>query len=347
MKDFLRKHNYLMLVVLPLIFIFSVIIIFYFSEKTANPNLHFLEVFERAIITITGEYPDTPLTPLGRLLQLIMLVFGVLLLGTIIGKVSSFFVVNSLKKGNIVKKFKKHIIVCNWNNKSEDVLKQLIEAKKNDKTKIIVLTASKIKKHNLLKSDNLLFVHDDPTQPRTFSDLNVAKAESVILLSDENSDTPDEKNVLIALAIKKIEKSKNIDVTVISELVNPEREKHLLSSGVDEIISETGYSAGIIAQSALFPKMSEVYRRLLTYSDDTNEMYYVKKYSPEFIGKDFFTISKLINEKRLEKQQSPVLLVGIKHEEQIMLNPKKTDFESLVEDDQLIVMSYGKVEDIY
>ncbi|MEA1911183.1 MAG: NAD-binding protein, partial [Spirochaetota bacterium] len=192
------------------------------------------------------------------------------------------------------------------------------------------------------------FIHADPSQHTTLENIQAHKAKSVILLTDPESADSDAKNALIALAIKHLETEKKVDVYIISELENLDKKRHLMEAGVDEVICNLDFNIGIIAQSALFKNMSQVYQQLLSYSNETNEIYFIPpgKYPAEFIGKDFPALAIMINEKRVNFDDNPLILLGIKQGEDILLNPSKANFSGLHLDDSLIIMAFQYISEI-
>jgi voltage-gated potassium channel len=249
-----------------------------------------------------------------------------------------------------MKMFKNHIVVCNWNSRAEEIVQQLFESRVNKQLDIVVVSASPIDDMELSEEykEHFYFVHNDPTQHSVLSSVNAHKAQSIIILADDKSESPDDKSVLIALAVKHLESTSNKNLHVVAELININRKRHLEDAGADEIVCSMSYSSGIIAQSALFKNMSEIYQRLLSYSDDTNEIYFVPpgQYAKEYIGMDFTDISNAINQKRKSKNETPVLLLGVKHQGQILLNPRPSEFRGLLEDDSLIIMAFQHVRKV-
>jgi voltage-gated potassium channel len=288
-----------------------------------------------------GEYPEKPQSTVAQLYQLFLLAIGVLLLGTIVGKISSVFVTRQLtqrRKMNL----KNHIVICNWNHNAKTIIEQLRAS--GESVEILLATS------NLLEGTDPLFLekHDihhvqsDPTSHDSLVQLNVKDAKSVILLADKYSENPDDKNVLTALAIKKYEREIAKNVIVIAELVKPERRQNLLDAGADEIVCEQEFTAGIIAQTALFDNMSNVYQRLLSYSDDSNEIYFIKPENPdEYLGKNFFELCQTVSSKT-DRTEKPVVLLGVKRGGEVLLNPKTDRFSVFEKDDELIIMAYNK-----
>jgi voltage-gated potassium channel len=322
----------------------------YWAERSLAPEMGFWGVLENAIIVLMGEYPDKPSSALGRVAQLVLLVFGTLMFGAIVGKISSFFVTHALWKEKAMKSFKDHLIICNWNPKAPGIIRQLLDANHESSRDIVVISASPTDpKQEFEGKEGIYFIQDDPTHHAILGKLNASEAKAVILLADEQSAEPDDKNALIALAIKHLERTpgKEKDIHVVAELVNHERHRHLLEAGVDEVVSGRDYSSGIIAQSALFQNMSKVYQNLLTYSGDTNELYFIEpnRYPQSFLGLSFAELCQQVCQRNAA--ENPLLLLGVKRGNgKILLNPQKHSFTELLAEDSLIVMAFHFVDRI-
>ncbi|WP_225886943.1 potassium channel family protein [Nodosilinea nodulosa] len=315
-------------------------------------------VLENIVITLMGEYPDKPKSPVGRVLQLLLLISGTFIFGAISGRISALFVTRALRSETSVSVFKDHIIICNWNDKAAGIVAQLLEGNKDSPIDIVVVAASALVDDRIPAflsdrsgfSDWVHFVQDDPTHHATLERLYASQARAVILLADEETEAPDEKNALIALAIKHLEHipGRQKDIHVIAELVNLSRRRHLQEAGVDEVVSARDYSAGIIAQSAMFKNMSVVYQQLLTYSDDTNEFYFIDsgRYPSHLWGKTFTELSQWVSTYSATQTDNPLLLLGVRRGGEILLNPKPQSFERLMADDALVVMAFKQVDRI-
>lgn len=310
------------------------------------------EILENALITLMGEYPDKPKTFAGQVAQLLLLIFGTIAFGAIIGSVSSFFITRAIALETIMKQFSDHIIICNWNEKAPFIVRQLLEGCQTTPRDIVIISASAIDNRGDFGSrTDVYFVQADPTHHATLEKYNAPRAKSVILLADKDSEAPDEKNALIALAIKHLEQvpGQNKDIHVIGELVRLDRQRHLKEAGVDEVVADRDYSSGIIAQSALFQNMSAIYRQLLTYTDDTNELYFIEpgKYPEHFQGRTFPELRQWISNYSAESGDNPIILLGIKRENgEILLNPRRSKFDRLHAGDALIVMAFHNIERI-
>lgn len=325
----------------------AVVSLFIASEGRQEPVW---AVLENVVITLMGEYPDKPQTPFGRVLQLLLLVSGTFIFGAISGKISSIFVTRALSQTSTLKIFQNHIIICNWNTKASGIVDQLVEGNKSQPLEIVVVSASAVPDRvDFSDRPYVHFIQDDPTHHDTLERLQASSAKAVILLADDESESPDEKNALIALAVKHLEHipGQQKDIHVIAELVNLSRRRHLQEAGVDEVVAARDYSAGIIAQSAMFRNMSVVYQQLLTYSDDSNEFYFLEpgRYPSQLWGKTFSELNHWISDYTARHPENPLLLMGVKRGDgTILLNPKPHSFERLEANDALVVMAFSNIE---
>ena len=351
MKLKLKKRLNLILIILLILGIFiGLIFLLLWSEGALNSTAVAWEAIENSIIALMGEYPDKPNTIAGRIIQLFLLVFGTFAFGAIVGKISSFFVTRALLQEEKMTNFEDHIIICNWNEKALAVVEQLLEANKSEPRDIVIISASVIEDvKDWENRENLHFIQADPTHHATLEKFQAPQAKAIILLADEESEAPDEKNALIALAVKHLEEipGQQKDIHVIGELINLDRYRHLKEAGVDELVSAREYSSGIIAQSAVFRNMSVIYQQLLTYSDDSNEFYFIEpgQYPEHLYGKTFPELSKWVSEESASHPDNPLLLMGIKRGDgEILLNPRWSRFDKLRSNDSLIVMAFQKIK---
>ncbi len=306
------------------------------------------EIVTNVLITLVGEYPDKPKTIPGQIFQLLLLLFGTFIFGALVGKFSSFFVTQALLQEKNMRVFNDHIIVCNWNEKAPAVIHQLLQGNQKQPRDIVVISASEIpQKTEFASQIHVHFIQADPTRHATLQKFFASQAKAIILLADEDTQGPDEKNALIALAIKHLEQnpSSQPNIHVVAELVQLDRYRHLKEAGVDEMVSAREYSSGIIAQSALFKNMSVVYQQLLTYTDDTNEFYFIEpgNYPASWQGLSFAELTQRVS--RFNQPEQPLILVGIRRGNgDILLNPKRSQFQQLAPDDTLIVMAFQNID---
>ncbi len=279
---------------------------------------------------------------IGKVISLFLFVIGTVVVATLIGKLSSMFV--GLTMGvKMPNKLKNHIIICNWNEYCDRIIKELHSPLANPKTDIIVITEEDINEEQLRSSPeykNVYFCKSDPTEHDVLKKAQVHRADSIIILADNRSPNPDVKTAWIALAITRLGEDTKQSPRIVAEVKDHRNRQHLQDSGANELICPTEYGLGIIAQCATKAKLSLVYERLLKTSKETNEIYFVSSdlYHRSFKGKSFKQVSGALNEAR--SAGNPLILIGIKRDEDVKLNPKEKNFQTITDGDTLIVMAF-------
>jgi hypothetical protein len=94
-------------------------------------------------------------------------------------------------------------------------------------------------------------------------------------------------------------------------------------------------------------QLSVVYKDLLTYSFEGNEIYIIPQasYPDSFVGKTFAECAQILYAKR--DHANPVILLGIRRQDQVIMNPRRgsigmDDGEFRIErDDALIAMAFS------
>ncbi len=283
--------------------------------------------------------------PASQRIVFVLFVLGVLILTGIIGKIASFYV----KMEDKVPTTTNHIIICNWNDHGEGVIREMLSFVGRRDTQIIVIARPETKSaRNLpqLKSTDkrVHFVPHDPSDESVLKEQNVSHARSVIMLADAEEEHPDLKTIDIATAIRLVIKDEEPKQKpwIIAELTSTDKVKHLEEVGVNEWVCSTDYGLRIIAHCALKPKLTKVFTELLSYSTDTNEIYLVD--SPECEGKTFEQVSRILSD--IQDPEYPIILLGVKRGNRTILNPKakgvdkREKFERFNKEDSLIVMAY-------
>lgn len=348
---FKRKYPLYFVGILLLIFIIIVLLctlgIYHYEKKIERPSekeIDFFEALKGALFFFLGESALTINTTAGLVISVVLLIGGLATITYIIGKVASFFVYKKLE-AKMPKELEKHIVMCNWSSKGDRIIKEIHSPQAAPETDVIVITKKDINEEELrlgLEYEKVYFIRSDPTLHNVLRKARAHLAKSVIILANEESSDPDAETALISLAITKLEQDLTQKPYIVAEVVDHHKIQHLLDAGVNEWICSSDYGLGIIAQCALYRKLSEVYGQLLRYSKETNEIYLIdsSKYPNHFEGKSFKELSEILNDNR--DPNNPTILFGVKRDNRIILNPKKGEFDNLKKDDSLIVMSFVK-----
>jgi voltage-gated potassium channel len=291
LSRFLRRHVWMCIIILLAAFLLGSVFILYAAEKKATPDLTYFDAVRMVLVFFMGEYGDTPATPLGQVMSLVLFIFGILVGVTIIGKIASLFV--DLKLENkMPRDLEDHIVMCNWNERADRIIREIHSPLAAPDTPIIVLTTQDVNQQELQLAtayDKVHFQKSDPVLHEVLKEAGAHRARSVIILADPECSEPDAQTALIALAITKLERDVPRKPHMVAEVMSHNKVQHLYDAGVDEWICSADYGLGIIAQSAVYGKLSDVYQQLLTYSRETNEIYLVneKNFPQHLLGQTF------------------------------------------------------------
>lgn len=336
---------YLVVITILITFYISSGIGLYLQEHNVNTRIGnlFDAYWLMTVFFLSGFEDFGPVTSGGRVLSLFMFLLGLGAVAAITGKIASVLVIRGQKEAKMPKEVSDHFAICNWNDGGDKIIKEIHAPQGEPETEIIVVTDKELNEVELRKSpeyEKVYFIKSDPTLHSVLMGSRVHLAKSVIILADNQCPDPDAKTALIALAITKLERGEVRKPHIVAEVINHRKIEHLRDAGVDEWICATNYGLGIIAQCAMHQKLSEVYQRLLHYSKETNEIYMVEgeKFPSVLNGMTFKEASRLLNDKR--EAINPVILLGVKRNDRIILNPRNEEFDQFKPDDALIVMAF-------
>ncbi|MFQ6118581.1 MAG: TAXI family TRAP transporter solute-binding subunit, partial [Methanosarcinales archaeon] len=76
------------------------------------------------VYILSGFEGRAPITTVGKAIAIYIFIIGLAILGLITGKIASVFVMEKLKGGKMPKEIKGHIVICNWNNRGDRVIKE-------------------------------------------------------------------------------------------------------------------------------------------------------------------------------------------------------------------------------
>lgn len=343
-KNILRRHLWSSVAIILLVFFLCSVFIIYHFERRHEPELTVFDAFRIVLVFFLGEYGDTPSTKAGQFVSVVLFILGIVVVAAFIGKIAAIFVELKMEV-KMPQGLESHIVMCNWNDRGDRIIKELHSPLAAPDTDIIVVSEAEIDETELRKNpeyERVYFVKSDPTSHEVLKRAQAHHARSVIILSDDTCSDPDARTALIALAITKLEQDVKQKPHIVAEITSPQKIRHLIDAGVDEWVCSANYGLGILAQAALYGKLSEVYQQLLTYSKETNEIYLIdsEKYPQQFLGKRFQEIADILNNHR--DPANPAILIGIKRDDRIVLNPKKDEFDVFRQGDSLIVMSFDQ-----
>ena len=308
----------------------------YYFEQTA-PDSNILSLWDSvwwAVVTMgTVGYGDRyPVSSGGRIIALLLIISGVGLMSLFTATIASLFVEQRMKEGRGLEtvKEKDHIIICGWNQYTENVLVGLTTYGSMGDTPIVLINelsvdeidSFKLKYHKYhLKFLRGNYIHED-----VLLRANVQKARFAIIMADLSGgharERIDERTTLTALTIKSIAPQ----IKTIAELLDSENKPHLRRANVDEIIVRGEHVGSLLASAVNSPGLPRILSNILSLGD-SNKFRRVD-IPHDYVGRTFRELFLFYREKH------HAILIGL-------LKDKKTmKLEDLLSDNTSIIDTF-------
>lgn len=256
----------IVLLVTSLILVCSTSILIVLVEKETFPT--FFDGFWWVMTTVTtvgyGDY--FPVTMWGRVIALFLYIFGIGLIGVVIGKVVDGLAIFRRKKeeGDIVYNENDHYIIIGWSQKAKFAINEMLET--NPKIEIVIIDI--LEKAPIL-AENIHYLRGQASETAILEKANMSKAKAVLIFADDtinNDQLADGKTLLIASAIEAFAP----EVHTIVEVMEEEHIKNFEFMHVDEFIVSNETISSLFVRSAFRNGISNVYGQLLRrkFGDD-------------------------------------------------------------------------------
>ncbi len=298
----------------------------YFEENRSLPDAVWW-----AIVTLTtvgfGDISPTSLG--GRLIGVVLMFFGIGVLGMFTATIAGVFVEKRLRKERGMGSYdlEGHIILCEWNDRTKEVLKDL-RADRRAASAPIVLLADIDEKPVV---DEYLFFVRGGLSEEMLKRAGIEKAATVVMVGDRSLDhgARDAKAVLSVLTVESL----NPGVYSIVELASEDNVSHCERAGADEIIVGAEFSSRVISTATLDHGISAVLRELL--SAQVGHDLITIQVPAEFAGRTFLDLFS-----SLKREQGMIALAILQHGSgKVVTNP---DADLVVDShDRLVVVSAG------
>ena len=322
---FLQRENVINLLAVILVIVLSSGALIAFFE----PDLSFASGIWWSIVTLTtvGYGDISPSTAEGRILAVLIMFFGIGLLGMLSASLATLLIRKRMKedRGMHASRVDNHIIICEWNHRTRAVIKELRADAQTSNTRLVLIADIEEKP---IDDNNLFFVRGTVNE-ETLEKANLQKARTVVVLGDDSVETTarDAKVILSTLTIESI----NPDVYTVVELVDKANEQYCLRANADEIIIGSEMSSHLIASAASDHGISKVISELLSsrYGND----FYSMSVPQELTGMKFIDVLVAM------KAQSNAIVLGVQKGStgEFISNP---DVDYLVsQEDNLLVIS--------
>jgi voltage-gated potassium channel len=271
-----------------------------------------LDSFYMVVTTLTtiGYQEVHPLSDTGRILNLVVIFFGVALVFLAIGaltqallefELQSFFGRRRMERD--ISRLSDHYILCGAGRVGRSVARELAS-----KPAPFVVIESNEQKAARYGGDWLVMI-GDATQEQTLRDVHIERASGLVAAT-----TTDATNLYIVLTARSL----NPKLKIIARASEDDAEKHLLTAGADSVVSPYLFAGHRIAQSFLRPHVVSFLDTATTHLGIDLEIGEI------CVGRDSSFVGKTIGTSRI-RQDRGVIILAIKREKGMHFNPSSDD----------------------
>lgn len=254
------------------------------------------------VTAATVGYGDkVPLTAGGKLVAVLVMLFGVGLLGMITGRIASWLVEWKIREGSGLtdhKKAKKHFVICGWKNEMVSVLEDIIKVNQGlaDEDIVLVSTVEPAEVENLRSHpdfQNVRFVRGDYVDENVLLRANIKQAAKALVLADNSSQASDQevdsRTVMTVLTIKTISK----DIYTCVELIDAKFKRYLENVHCDEIILSREHNRILLANATVASGIAHIVHDLLHVEEGRLAS---RDFPARFVGDTFANLSRYFME---------------------------------------------------
>lgn len=271
----------------------------------------FLDWLWWSVVTMTtvGYGDITPTTIPGRLIGVVLMFCGIGILSMITATIASFLVERQLtrERGMGTTQFKDHIILCSWNVRTREILRELRSDPRTERSPIVLVAEVDRKP---VDDDDLHFVRG-PISEETLARAGIADANTVVILADDRLEAGarDAQTVLATLTVESL----NPAAYTIVEVLDEANVRHCQRARADEVIVGHQLSSRLIASAALDHGLSKVVSELL--SQRFGQTLCQVPLPAELVGRSFLEV--LVEMKTANK----AIVVGVQRDDEVVTNP--------------------------
>ncbi len=262
--EFLHRENLLRLAgVIVVLIVGGAVGLTYFEQDQSVPDALWW-----AIVTLTtvgfGDISPTSLG--GRAIGVVLMFFGIGALGMFTATIAGVFVEKRLRKERGMGSYdlEGHIILCGWNDRTREILRDLRADSRSSRSPIVLLADVETKP---LEDEHLYFVRGEVSE-ENLKRASIEKAATVVIVGDRRLDyaARDAKAVLCTLTVETL----NPDVYSIVELANEDNIRHCERAHANEIIVGAEFSSRLMSSATLDHGITKVLSEILSaqYGND-------------------------------------------------------------------------------
>ncbi len=301
------------------------------EKSDENANIHSItDALWYAVVTLTtvGYGDFYPVTTVGKILGLFIILGSLGILGYLIGEIT-YRINNYMEKkksGYFGTKFENHYVIIGWSSFARQVADQIYNAGHN----IALVTNSKNDLelfNDLYENDNSFALFADYKNMQAYSKVNITNSKAVFINFIEDTDT-----LVFVLNIKK----EFPDLNIIINCTNPELKETLENTGVKHVVARHEVASRMVASYLFEPHVAEYASDLISTSideyDQDIQQFKVINGNP-YIGKTYFESFVQM------KKDLNIILIGLVVDGKLIKDPANDQI--IAEDNYLILISRG------
>ncbi len=263
------------------------------ESRSSNIRSYGDSIWWAFVTSTTVGYGDRyPVSTPGRVTAVLLMFFGVSLVGVVTGNIASFLLDKQLKEERGLKSItmKNHFIICGWKRDMARVLKDVLQTNRRFiSSELVLINTAGADEIEMIKSDPELsgvhYIHGDYIDETVLKKANILQARKVLVLADRlingSVQEVDSRTVMSVISIKTLSKT----IYTTAELLDSKFERYLVTANCDEIVLTSDYNRSLIAHASTGSGISHVINELLNV--DTSVGISTLTAPPEFIGKRY------------------------------------------------------------
>nr|WP_027955093.1 potassium channel family protein [Halobacillus kuroshimensis] len=213
-------------------------------------------------VTTVGYGDYSPISAGGRLIAMFLYIFGIGLIGIVIGKVVDSLAIYRKKRleGDIVYKDQGHFVIIGWSQKTEFAVKEMLDT--HEDCEIVLI--DQLPEAPML-SENIHYIKGDAGDHNTLEKANITKAKAVLIFADDqmtSNQMIDGKTLLIASSVENLAPG----VHTIVEVMEEKHINNFKHAQVDEFIVSSETISSLAVRAAFRKGVSGIYGQLLKRS---------------------------------------------------------------------------------
>jgi len=219
-------------------------------------------------LTTVGYGDVVPVTFLGRLMGVTLMVIGFLSLSLVTATVASVFIERKFRqeKGLEAVKTLQHILILGWPEDAEALLDQLLK-RLPPTIPVVLINKAPPEQMDAIREkypqQAVFYLRGDYSREEILLKANVQGAIKAIILADrqpgETAAQVDQRTLFTALTLKALHPK----IRIMGELLRPENRSYLERAGAEEVLIRGQYDSPLLAGAIASPALFRIYTSLL------------------------------------------------------------------------------------